>query len=599
MQNDSRNTLLFVVLAMAMLVLYQIFVLEPAAKRRQLEVQRAHAAEAAAQPGAPAGALPGAVPAAITVTREAALAATPRTPIANDRMAGSIALKGARIDDLYLKDYRETLDKNSPPVELFRPAGADHAYFADFGWTGTNLPGLPDDQTQWTLAEGSTLSPGHPVVLSYRSPQGLAFTRRIEVDDSYMFTVTDTASNMGAAPVTIAPYATVQRHGLPADLSRTAYVHEGAAEVLSGRFHQYKYSTWKKKGEYDEAATGGWLGINDKYWLAALIPDQREPVRTTFRVTPAGPVDIYDSSFLGQPRVIAPGRQVSVTTHLFAGAKTVAVLQGYQKSLGIPDFDKAIDWGMFWFFTRPIFWLLDIFYTHIGNFGISIMLLTVCVKLLFFYPANKSYESMTKMKKIQPEVEKIRARTKDDPAKLQQETMALYQREKINPFMGCLPIIVQIPVFWALLKTQAMTIEMRHAPFFGWIHDLSARDPTTIWNLFGLIPWDPSHAPLIGALLGGTLHIGAWPIIMAFTMWLSQSMSPTTGMDPTQQKIMQFFPLIFMFSLAQFAAGLVIYWSWNNLLSILQQYVIMRRFKVDNPIDGFLRRVGLGKAAPS
>jgi YidC/Oxa1 family membrane protein insertase len=328
------------------------------------------------------------------------------------------------------------------------------------------------------------------------------------------------------------------------------------------------------------------------------LPDQREPIRAAFRVTPTGGGDIYDASYLGRARAIAPGLQVTTTTHLFAGAKVVTTLKDYQKRLGVADFDKAIDWGMFWFFTRPIFWVLDFFYGHIGNFGIAIMLLTVCVKLLFFWPANKSYESMTKTKKIQPEVEKIKARIKDDPAKLHQETMALYQREKINPFMGCLPVLVQIPVFWALLKTQAMTIEMRHAPFFGWIHDLSARDPTTIWNLFGLIPWDPSTAPMIGALLGGTLHIGAWPLLMGFTMWLSQSMTPTTGMDPTQAKIMQFFPLIFMFSLSQFAAGLVIYWSWNNFLSIIQQYAIMRRFKVDNPIDSAIRQI-TGRLKPS
>jgi YidC/Oxa1 family membrane protein insertase len=244
---------------------------------------------------------------------------------------------------------------------------------------------------------------------------------------------------------------------------------------------------------------------------------------------------------------------------------------------------------MFWFFTRPIFRVLEIFYHYIGNFGLAIMLLTVAVKLVFFWPANKSYESITKMKKVQPDLERIKKKHKDDPAKQQQEMMALYQREKINPFMGCLPILVQIPVFFSLYKVLSVTIEMRHAPFYGWIHDLSARDPTTIFNIFGLIPWDPATAPLIGTFLAGPLHIGVWPLIMGFTMWLSQSMTPTTGMDPAQQKIMQLFPLIFTFTMSQFAAGLVIYWSWNNLLSILQQYVIMRRFKVDNPIDQGIR----------
>ena len=582
---DNKNTIIFFVLAMAMWLAYSHWVLEPAAKRKQAEAK----ARATAEALAPAG--PAAPQAVISLPREQALASSPRIPIETPSLRGSLALRGARIDDLFLKQYRETTARNSPLVELFRPEGASQAYFADFGWLGANLPGLPGADTQWAVAQGSTLGPGTPVVLTYRSPQGLAFTRTIGVDDKYLFTVTDTVANQGSGPVTLAPYATVQRHGLPTDVGKGAYVAEGAARVFGGTFEQHKYRDWKKKGEYDQASTGGWLGINDKYWLAALIPDQKEPIKATFRVTPAPGLDIYDASYLGQNRTLGPGQQISATSRLFAGAKVYPLLKHYQTTLGVVDFDKAIDWGMFWFFTRPIFSVLEFFYHHIGNFGLSILLLTVCVKLLFFWPANKSYESMTKMKKVQPELEKLKTRFKDDAAKQQQEMMALYQREKINPFMGCLPLVVQIPVFWALLKTQAMAIDMRHAPFFGWIQDLSAKDPTTIWNLFGLIPWDPSHAPFIGALLAGQLHIGVWPLIMGFTMWLSQAMTPTTGMDPTQQKIMQFFPLIFTFSLAQFAAGLVIYWSWNNCLSIGQQYVIMRRFKVDNPIDSLLNRL--------
>jgi YidC/Oxa1 family membrane protein insertase len=303
-------------------------------------------------------------------------------------------------------------------------------------------------------------------------------------------------------------------------------------------------------------------------------------------------VDIYESSYVGEPTVIPAMHQITETNRLFAGAKVAPVLESYQEALGLPRFDWAVDWGMFWFFTRPIFWTLEQFFHLVGNFGVAILMLTVVIKALFFPLANKSYESITKMKKVQPKVEELKARLKDDPPKMQQEMMQLYQREKINPLSGCLPILIQIPVFYALFKVLSVTIEMRHAPFFGWINDLSARDPTTIWTVFGLIPWNPAAAPMIGSFLDGPLHIGVWPLIMGFSMWLQMAMNPPAP-DPMQQKIFQLFPIIFTFILAPFAAGLVIYWTWNNLLSILQQYVIMRRFKVDNPIDSFLARFGV------
>lgn len=597
MQNDNnRNTIIFVVCTLVMLLVYQQFVLGPQAKRRQAEMQARAQAEQAQKAKAPAALGPAGQPPSVAIPRAEAAAASPRVAIDAPDLKGSISLKGGRIDDLFLKHYRETLAKNSPLVELFRPEGAQHAFFADFGWVGANIAGLPSPDTLWQAPPGQTLSPGHPLVMTYDNGSGLRFTRLVSVDEHYMFTVTDTAANFGAAPVTLAPYAAVDREGLPDDLGKNGVVHEGAigqltTEVGHKSLKQYKYKGWKKHGQYAETSTGGWLGITDKYWLAALIPDQRETINATFRVSQSNGVDIYDASFRGAPHNIAPGRQVTVTHRLFAGAKVVPVLKDYEKSLSIPHFDYAVDWGMFWFFTRPIFQLLETFNKHIGNFGLAIMLLTVAVKLVFFWPANKSYESITKMKKVQPDLERIKKKHGNDPAKQQQEMMALYAREKINPFMGCLPILVQIPVFFSLYKVLSVTLEMRQAPFFGWVHDLSVRDPTTIFNLFGLIPWDPATAPMIGAFLSGPLHIGVWPLIMGFTMWLSQSMTPTTGMDPTQQKIMQLFPLIFTFTMSQFAAGLVIYWSWNNLLSILQQYVIMRRFKVDNPIDQGIRQI--------
>ena len=585
MPNDSKNTLLFIVAAMAMFMVYQIFVLEPAAKQRQLEAQAQATAEAKAQTS------PAAPKAVVNIPIVQALAASPRVKIDTPSLKGSIALKGGRIDDLSLKGYRQTISPNSPLVELFRPEGSADAYFTTFGWTAANLPGLPGDDTQWTLASGSTLAPGHPIVLTYAAPMGLAFTRTIAVDDRFMFTVTDKVTNASGAPVSLAPYASVQRQGLPADIHTAVNVHQGAIGWLGGQLRLSAYKSWKKKGEIDQTSQGGWLGITDKYWLAALIPAQGEAVQAAFRVTPAEGVDIYDTSFLGAYRNLAPGGAAEASTRLFAGAKLAPVLRGYTKTLGVPELDRAIDWGRLWFLTRPIFASLEFFNGLIHNFGLSILALTVCVRLLFFWPANKSYESMTRMKKVQPELEKIRAKAKDDPAKLQQEMAQLYQREKINPILGCLPMLATIPVFLSLYKVLSVTIEMRHAPFFGWVQDLSARDPSTIWNLFGLIPWNPDTAPLIGGFFAGPLHLGVWAIAYGVTMWLTQSMTPTTGMDPMQAKIMQFFPLVFTFVLSQFAVGLLIYYSWSNCLGILQQYVIMRRFKVDNPIDQIVRAV--------
>ena len=589
-QENSRNTFIFIACALVIFMAYEFLVLQPQAKRKQEEARAAAAAEQ--RGAAKAGQLsPAGQPPIVAIPRSQAVAASPRVTIDTPSLKGSVALRGGRVDDLFLKKYHETIDPRSPMVEMFRPDGVDHAYFADFGWVGANLPGLPDAGTLWTAPAGAKLTPTTPLTLTYRSPQGLEFTRTIAVDKDYMFTVQDTVANLGGQPVTLAPYATVQRQGLPLDRSKSGIIHEGAVGVLDGTLKLSKYGSWKKKGQLDYTSTGGWLGITDKYWMAAVVPDQSQPIHATYRYTPSSGTEIYDTSFLGRYVNIAPGKQTTTTTRLFAGAKTVPILHGYETSLGIKDFDKGVDWGMFWFLTRPIFQVLEIFYKLVGNFGIAILLLTVAVKLLFFYPANKSYESITKMKKVQPELEKIRKRNEKDPAKQQQEMMALYQREKINPFMGCLPILIQVPVFYALYKTLSTTIEMRHAPFYGWIQDLSAKDPTTVWNLFGLIPWDPSAAPLIGGWLSGPLHIGVWPLLMGFSMWVSQLMTPTTGMDKTQAKIMQLLPLIFTFTMSQFAAGLVIYWTWNNLLSILQQYVIMRRFKVDNPIDSFFARI--------
>ncbi len=579
-QDNSRNMTVFMVCMFALLAAYEIFVIGPRQRQHEAEM-RAQAASGKVQAVQPAAS-------SAYVDRRAALAQSPRVAIDTPALQGSIALKGGRIDDLFLKDYRETLAKDSPPVELLRPEGARQAYFADFGWTGAAA--APGPMTAWRESAGSTLSPGHPVTLSWDNGAGLSFTRTIAVDPRYMFTVTDAVANHGAAPVALAPYASIQRQGQP-ELGRSVYNHEGAIGWLNGQLRLQAYKNWKKKGDTSFDSTGGWLGLTNGYWLAALIPDQQGAVKAEYGVSTNNGVDTFDTEEVAPLRTVAPGAAAASTVRVFAGAKKVAVLKDYQAKLGISHFDDAVDWGMLWFLTRPIFWLLMQFYEATGNFGVALLILTVVVKLVTFPLANRSYASASKMKKLQPEIETIKKKFKDEPAKQQQETMALYQREKVNPIAGCLPALIPIPVFFALYKVLFVSIEMRHAPFIGWIRDLSAPDPSTVWNLFGLIPWNPGAVPMIGGFLDGPLHIGFWALVYGFIMWLNMAMTPQAGVDPAQRQIMQLMPLMFIFFFAHLPSGLLIYYCWSTALTILQQYVIMHRYKTENPIDGFIARI--------
>ncbi len=612
-KEDVRNWVVFSVLAVGILLVYQVFVYGPQ-RAHQLATQRAiAAAHAPAQPAAGQVAPGGFLPLA------QAQAASPRIKVDTPSLAGSISLRGGLVDDLYLKRYRLTPNPTSPQVELFRPSGAQFAWFAETGWKSpvANMPGIPNDSTIWTAPAGAVLTPTTPVVLTYDNGAGLKFTRTIAVDPNYMFSIDDTVANAGTAPVALQPGGLVAQVGKPAIPANSAIVHEGAIGMLGHNLVLDKYADWKKKTEPTVVtSTGGWLGITEKYWLAALIPDQGLPITATFQVmtsTDPNAAETYVASYLGQAQTIAPGASLTEHSRLFAGAKVVPLLRNYEYSgtppkyywsavtphpTDIPRFDQAVDWGHLFFFTQPLFDLLQLFTLKIGSIGLAILVLTVVVRGVFFPLANKSYESMSKMKKIAPAVEELKKKHEGDQAKIQQETMALYQREKINPLMGCLPMLIQIPVFYSLYKVLTVTIEMRQAPFFGWIHDLSARDPSSIWTLFGLIHWNPALVPLIGTYLDGPLHIGLLPLVYGFTMWLSTSMSPPAG-DATTQTMMKFLPLIFTFTLAQVTVGLLIYWTWSNLLTILQQYVIMHRFEVENPIDNLVARFVKPKPRPS
>ncbi len=515
----------------------------------------------------------GAAPTTVEVQmagRDTLLKKSARVQIQTPSLNGSLSLVGGRIDDLILSNYREELDAESPPIVLLSPSGAKGAYFADYGWVGDGVT-LPNSTTLWT-ASSQTLSPEKPVTLSWNNGQDLIFKRTYAIDENFMFTVTQAVENKTDKPVTLHPYGLMSRHGLP-EVTGFYILHEGLLGVFDETLQEVDYDDMQETNSVQNKTTGGWLGITDKYWLVALVPDQKTPVTTRFTYRNDAGLEKFQADFLGSPLVIQPGTSAQAVSHLFTGAKEVKVLDQYEENLGIARFDLAIDFGWFYFLTKPIFYTMIIINDYVGNFGVAILLLTVLIKILFFPLANKSYVSMSKMKKLQPEMVKLRERFGDDKTKLNQEMMALYKREKANPASGCLPMLLQIPVFFSLYKVLFVTIEMRHAPFFGWIQDLSAPDPTNVFNLFGLIPWDPT------ALLPEPMWIGVWPLFMGITMFLQQKLNPQPA-DPVQAKVFMFLPIMFTFLLARFPAGLVIYWAWNNLLSIIQQKVIMNKMGV-------------------
>jgi YidC/Oxa1 family membrane protein insertase len=576
--DDQNNLLIAVVLSVAVMLGWQYFYAGPqleaqqerAARERQATAPAANGKDTATAP------LPGASfrpqaslePAA---TRGEALAKSQRIAIDTPALTGSIALKGGLIDDIVLKDYRETVSPASPNVVVFSPLNGPKAYFAEFGWQGARNASqkVPDSETVWTAETTSSLSPATPVKLKWANGQGLEFTRTIAIDDRYMIAVTDKVTNGTNGDVVLAPYARLYRFGKP-ETAGFAVLHEGLIGVPGeAGLQEITYDSVIDDGPQSfNVSAGGWLGITDKYWASALVPDQSAAYKATFEghSTAGAGRGLYTVDYTRAQTVLAPGTSEKVEGHVYVGAKQVKVIEGYEASLGITKFELLVDWGMFYFITKPLYYLLDWLYGILGNFGLAILAVTVLVKAAFFPLANKSYESMAKMKKLQPQMEQLRERYKEDKAKQQQELMELYKKEKINPLAGCLPILVQIPVFFALYKVLFVSIDMRHAPFFGWIKDLSATDPTSLFNLFGLLPFAVPEF----------LHIGVWPIIMGVSMWIQMQLNPPQP-DPIQQQIFSWMPLLFTFLLASFPAGLVIYWAWNNVLSIFQQAYITQK----------------------
>ncbi|GBQ84670.1 translocase inner membrane component YidC [Gluconacetobacter johannae DSM 13595] len=501
-----------------------------------------------------------------------------RLPIDAPKVSGSIDLLGARLDDMVLRDYHETVQKGSPQVRILETAHDPQPNYVEIGWM--NLPGgqvrVPDAQTVWS-SDAPKLTADHPVTLSWDNGQGVIFRIVVSIDAHYMFAIDQQVTNQSGQPLSLYPYARVDRAYTPTETGGYL-VHEGPISVIDGRLDESSYKTLRTGATppantaWSKAGQGGWAGITDKYWLTAVIPQQDMAVTGSYGYQANSGAGIYQVGFIAQAAtVVASGATATTSSHVFAGAKEVDLLERYEASLHIPDFWKAVDFGWFAFLTRPIFYVLDWLNTLLGNFGLALMAFTLLVKALFFPLATRQFRSMGKMRQLQPKVKALRERYKDDQMAMNQQMMALYKAEGVNPASGCLPMVVQIPVFWCLYKDLYITIEMRHAPFFGWIHDLSAPDLTNLFNLFGLIPWDPT-------VLSPFLQLGIWPILFGATMYVQQKLNPA-AMDPAQQRMFQLMPVLFTFFMARQPSGLVIYYCWNNLLTMAQQLLIQHRMK--------------------
>jgi YidC/Oxa1 family membrane protein insertase len=546
-------------------------------------------------------------PAVATASTDAAATAeksnAPRLEIDTPRLKGTISLLGGRIDDLALKSYTQTIDPNSDIVTLLSPVGEVHPYYALFGWTPAGTLGfddVPGANTLWSQVGSNALSPETPITLQWDNGKGLIFQRVVSVDDRYMFSVAQTVTNQTGAEVSLSPYGIVARHGTPPDLEGFYLSHEGVVSRADGKLEEVKYKDAAKLplvereaalAEIRQATTDGWVGFTSKYWMTALVPEQGKPFTSVIKYVPSA--DIFQTEIREPLVTIAAGATGAASTRLFAGAKEWETLRAYQNEGGIGGFIDAIDWGWFFFFTKPIFAVLHWLHAMIGNMGLAIIALTFLLKALVFPLAYKSYVSMARMKELQPEMEELKERAGEDKQKLQKEMMALYKEKKVNPAAGCLPILIQIPIFFSLYKVIFVTLELRHAPFFGWLNDLSARDTSTLYNLFGALPWG---APEPHSILA-TVFIGILPILLGISMWLQQKLNPTPT-DATQAMIFAWMPWVFMFMLGSFASGLVVYWITNNIITFTQQFLIMRSHGHTPDIFGNIKAGFRRKPAP-
>ncbi|MBF9035796.1 membrane protein insertase YidC [Rhodobacterales bacterium HKCCE2091] len=597
MEDQSRNLILATALSFLLILVW--FVLFP--PEDQVPPQDP-AAQTQAPDAATGGDLAVAPPSAEggaalepAATREDAIARSERVAIETPRLSGSISLTGGRIDDLSLTGYRVSIDDDSPNVTLLSPAGAPQAYYALFGWSPAgDLPddAVPDANTPWELEDGERLTPETPVTLAWDNGAGLVFRRTISIDEDYMFTVTQSVENQTDAAVRLYPYGIIARQGVPADFQNFFVSHEGVTAVTDGTLEQIKYNNipdldpGQQPGTVQETIPveqEGWIGFADKYWMTSIIPNEGQPF-TAVALYNAG-TDIYQTE-ARMPTVTAePGQVTEATTRLFSGAKEWETIRAYQNEGGIDRFIDAIDWGWFYFLTKPMFWLLHNLNQLIGNMGLAIIALTLLLKAVLFPLAFRSYVSMARMRELQPEMEKLKERAGDDRQKMQEGMMELYKKNKVNPASGCLPILLQIPIFFSLYKVIFVTLELRQAPFFGWLRDLSLPDPSSLYNLFGLLPWG---APEPGTILA-LVFIGALPILLGISMWLQQKLNPAPP-DPTQAMIFAYMPWVFMFMLGGFASGLLVYWITNNTLTFIQQYLIMRSHGSKPDVFGNIRK---------